>query len=210
MHTLNNLKLLKADMQSKGWVVEGFYYKYKQKSYIVIVKLFDKSEKIPEYALVKLEFLEKSNFTNMLSTYANSVKLFCTAKELRLFFGIEYSDNMGDIIEQFYQRLSAYIPAECSNNRSEELKKAMIASLNRSDSEDPNRIYCYKVKRNAKSKDGVLGQRSCYNDNKTRLRRGSLYSRLGEDKNISFCYSTNIDDERTDEQIISDFLTHLF
>jgi hypothetical protein len=51
-----------------------------------------------------------------------------------------------------------------------------------------------------------LGQRSSYNDNKTRVNRESLYKHLGNDKNLSFCYSVNEQDEKSDEEIISNWI----
>lgn len=78
----------------------------------------------------------------------------------------------------------------------------MVESLSKSDSENPEKLYCYKVKRNPEKQDGTLGQRSPYNDNKTRLLRTTLYDRLRSDTNISFCYSMNTLDENNDETII--------
>lgn len=57
VNVFENLKLLKLDMKDKGWVIDSFYFRYKQQNYIVLVKLFEKEEKVPEYALLKLEFL---------------------------------------------------------------------------------------------------------------------------------------------------------
>lgn len=161
-------------MEAKGWVIDAFNFEYKQQKYIILVTLFDPKENKPEYALVKLEFLAIDNFDKSLSTCANSIKLFCTAKELRIFFGINYSENFGDIIKQFYQHLSTYIPAQVSNNKTSEQKKAINISLSKSVSEDPNKIYCYKVRRNPINSDGTLVQRSSYNDNKTRVNRDWL------------------------------------
>lgn len=67
----------------------------------------------------------------------------------------------------------------------------MIRLLGGSDSENPDKIYCYAVKRNSKQKDGILEERTPFNDNKTKIIRPSLYERLGDDNNLSFCYSIN-------------------
>ena len=79
-HIFENLKLLKNDMEVKGWIIDAFNFEYKQQKYIVLVTLFNPKENKPIYALVKLEFLATDNFDKSLLTYANSVKLFCTAK----------------------------------------------------------------------------------------------------------------------------------
>lgn len=178
-NVFDNLKFLKQDMELKGWVIDSFYFRYKEQSYIVLVKLFEQDEKKPEYALLKLEFLKENDFADSLLVCANSVKLFVDAVTLRKYFGVEYVDNLGDFATQFNQQLAEFIPIEVVQNKTETQKDAMTISLSNSDSEDPRRKYCYAVKRNPPKKDGTLGQRSPYNDNKTRIRRESLYARLG-------------------------------
>ena len=49
------------------------------------------------------------------------------------------------------------------DNTSDEEKSAMVKSLSISDSEDPNKIYCYKIRRNPNS-----GKRSDFNSDKIR------------------------------------------
>lgn len=76
----------------------------------------------------------------------------------------------------------------------------MVRSLSLSDSEDPNRIYCMSVKRNADGK-----KRSEYNSNKIRFLRSSLYEKFKDDETISFCFSSNPEDERSDKEILEGF-----
>lgn len=202
-NVFENLKLLKQDMKNKGWVIDSFYFRYKQQNYIVLVKLFEKNEKVPEYALLKLEFLRENDFSDILAVYANSVKLFTDTKTLREYFGIKYISNLGDILSQFSQTLAEFIPTAVSENKNESQKEAMCHSLSKSDSEDPRKKYCFSVRRNPLKENGELGKRSPFNDNKTRLYRPSLYERLGADTNLSFRYSMNPEDEDTDEGIIA-------
>lgn len=202
-NVFENLKLLKQDMKNKGWVIDSFYFRYKQQNYIVLVKLFEKNEKVPEYALLKLEFLRENDFSDILAVYANSVKLFTDTKTLREYFGIKYSSNLGDILSQFSQTLAEFISTAVSENKNESQKEAMCHSLSKSDSEDPRKKYCFSVRRNPLKENGELGKRSPFNDNKTRLYRPSLYERLGADTNLSFRYSMNPEDEDTDEGIIA-------
>ena len=89
VNVFENLKLLKLDMKDKGWVIDSFYFRYKQQNYIVLVKLFEKEEKVPEYALLKLELLKENDFSDMLAVYANSVKLY-TDKNILLLFSCLY------------------------------------------------------------------------------------------------------------------------
>lgn len=197
-----NFKLLKQDMKSKGRVIDSFSFHYKQQNYIVLVKLFKRDEKIPKYALLKLEFLKENDFSKMLSVYANSVKLLIDAKKLREYFGIEYSNNLGDILSQFEKNLSEFIPIEVKDNKSEIQKEAMCNSLSKSDSEDPRKKYCFSVRRNPIKENGERGKRSIFNDNKTFWYRPGLYKLLGDDKTLSFIYSMNPEDEEVDEKIV--------
>lgn len=210
VYVFEKLKSLRRDMRNKGWTIDSFNFRYKSRDYIVLVKLFDKSTdsevtEIPEFALVQLQFLHKNDFTKSLTVYANSLKLFIDAKSLREFFGIEWSKNLGSILTQFNEELAKSIPAEVSKNKSKQEKKAMCYILDKTDSKDPDRIYCYAVRRNPISQDGELGQRSLFNDNKTRLLRETLYEKLGDDTNLSFKYSLNSDDEKSDEEIIENW-----
>lgn len=205
MAVFDNLKLLKRDMEAKGWVIDSFYFNYKEQDYIVLVKLFEENEQPPEYASLKLEFLKENNFADMLPVYANSVRLFADAKTLREYFGIEYSSNLGDLLSQFSQTLAQFIPTEVNVNKTEQQKEAMCRSLSKSDSEDPRKKYCFSVRRNPPRENGELGQRSPFNDNKTRLYRPSLYERIGAETNLSFRYSIEPSEEKSNEEIIANW-----
>lgn len=127
VNVFENLKLLKLDMKDKGWVIDSFYFRYKQQNYIVLVKLFEKEEKVPEYALLKLEFLKENDFSDMLAVYANSVKLYTDTKTIREYFGIEYSSNLGDVLFQFSQTLARFIPTEVSEKKMKTKKKPCVS-----------------------------------------------------------------------------------
>jgi len=210
VNVFNNLKLLKQDMILANWNIDSFCFKYKKQNYIVLVKLFDLNEKKPKYALLKLEFLKSDDFNYNLCVYANSNDLLdpttgasIDAKILRIFFGIEYRKNLGEIISQFKQHLATFIPDKVIRTKTKEQIKAMYESLNKTSSEDPNRKYCFAVKRNSLKNNGKSGERSQHNDIKTRLLRPNLHKRLESDKSLSFCYSTIPEDEKSDEDIIS-------
>jgi hypothetical protein len=199
---LENLKSLRDDMKAKGWHIASFLFTYKDCHYIILVRCYTVEEKRPDLALVKLEFLREEDIDDALAVPANSQRLLIDAKTLREYFHIEYAENLGDILLQFSERLGAAIPEKVKENPSGPEKAAMVHALDISDAEDPNRIYCFKVKRNPLEKNGKLSQRSIYNDNKTRLLRKKLYEKLSKDTNISFCYSPNELDEKTDEEIL--------
>ena len=198
---LENLKSLKEDMKNNGWTICSFIFKYKNKNYIVLVKRFIGSVKrISEYALVKLEFMKETDLTDLLEVEANSNRLLIDAKKLREYFGIEYSNNLGDIINQFSNQLGDSIPTNIKMNISDIEKQAMVRSLSISDSEDPEKIYCTMVRRNPEGK-----KRSEFNSDKTKLLRGELFKWFKDDESISFCYSKESEKENNDATILKNF-----
>lgn len=198
---LENLKQLKNDMQSKGWTICSFLFHYKRIEYIVLVKRFVGTEKrVSQYALVKLHFMKKDNLLDDFPVEANINGLIADPRTLREYFGIEYTENLGDILQQFTEILGRVIPTNMPNNISEIEKNAMVHSLSRSDSEDPNKIYCNKVRRNP---DGR--QRSEFNSDKTKLLRPSLFRNFCNDKSISFCYYADKSMENDDATIMHNF-----
>ena len=198
---LENLRQLKEDMRNKGWTICSFLFKYKKIEYIVLVKRFVGTEKrIDKYALVKLHFMKANNLSDELQVEANVKKLIVDPKKLREYFGIEYRENLGNILQQFTENLGRVIPTKMSENSSKMEKSAMVRSLSKSDSEDPNKIYCNKVRRN---RDG--GQRSEFNSDKTILLRPMLFRVFCNDKSISFCYYADKEMENDDATIIRNF-----
>lgn len=91
------------------------------------------------YALVLLEFLEKNNLDYNLQVEANSNGLLIDAKELRNYFRIKYSPNLGDILTQFIDELNKHTPTVVTEKLSEEQTQVMSFSLSKSDSENPIR-----------------------------------------------------------------------
>lgn len=208
MRPLQNLHALKTDMEKKGWVIDSFKFRYKKINYIVLVMLFDPDEPKSPYTLVQLDFLNAKNFERHLLVPANAGGLMISAKELRLFFGIHYAENLGDILQQFSQLLGYHIPESVNAQKSQTEKDAIVHTLSKKDCGDPSKLFCYAVKRNPVVKDKHTGElrqqrRSPYNDNKTRLLRRTLYNRLGSDDTLSFCYSDDPAKSRTDEEIIN-------
>ena len=198
---LGNLRQLKIDLELNGWTICSFLFHYKKIEYIVLVKRFVGTEtRKSKYALVKLHFMKSYNLSDDLEVEANTQKLIIDARTLREYFGIEYRENLGDLLRQFTERLGNAIPANMPDHTSELEKSAMVRSLSQSDSEDPSKIYCNKVRRNP---DGML--RSDFNSDKTKLLRPLLYRRFQNDKSISFCYYSDQSKENDDATILRNF-----
>ncbi|MES5896744.1 DUF6037 family protein [Bacillus cereus group sp. RP43] len=202
LNILGNFRDLKRDMMGKGWCIDSFVFKYNQQEYIVLVKLYMKDEKIPEFALLKLEFLKRNNITDNLITPANAVTLLTDAKTLTTYFDIPFGTNVGNAIQSFYQTLSKFIPKKVSTGKPSDLEAAMVASLSESDRDDPNKIYCYSVKRNSVKSNGEYGERSPYNDNKARILRPTLYEKLKTEIHVSFNFSADPNKHEEDGTIL--------
>lgn len=198
---LSNLTELKNDMVSKKWTICSFLFRYKSVVYIVLVKRFvGKEKRENKYALVKLHFMKRDDLNDELEIEANSSRLLIDAKTLRQYFGIEYKYNLGDILKQFTKTFGKAIPTNIPNNISDEEKYAMVKSLSISDSEDPNKIYCYKIRRNP---DGE--KRSDFNSDKTKLIRPDLFKKFENEPGVSFCYSDDSLKENNDSNILYNF-----
>lgn len=200
---LKNLKMLKDNMKNNGWTICSFIFRYKNINYIVLVKRFVGSiNRIDNYALVKLEFMKEMDLTDSLEVEANSNRLIIDTKTLREYFGIKYSNNLGNIINQFSEQLGNSIPINIKKSVTNIEKQAMVRSLSISDSEDPEKIYCSMVRRNPQGKT-----RSEFNSDKTKLLRGELFKNFENDESISFCYSKDPKKEKNDSEILKNFST---
>nr|WP_026357786.1 DUF6037 family protein [Dickeya zeae] len=195
-----SFKLLKADMAASGWVIEGFPFNYKNRDYIVLAKLYEDGEKKPKYALMKVEILKSEKINERLVSAVNANGFMIEAKLLRAFFDIEYGENVGDLLSQFNDYFAQFIPTHVTLGKSPHIEEAMVICLSKSDSQDPNKRFCYGVMRNSEGR-----QRTPFNDNKTRLLRPTLYPEFSSDLSISFCYSTDANDHKSDAVIIQNF-----
>lgn len=198
---LSKFKQLKEDMEKNDWTITSFLFTYKSIKYVVLVKRFiDNVKKRDPYALVKLDFFKANDLSCTLSAEANRKKILIDARTLREYFGIEYSENLGDILMQFSKRFGEFIPVSVPLQFSELEVGLIIKSLSKGDSEDPNKVFCYKVRRNPKGQ-----MRSLYNADKTKILRLPLFNYFKDDKSISFCYSTEKKDENDDATILYNF-----
>ena len=107
MKVFENFRQLKSDMESNGWVIDAFPFTYKAVNYIVLIKLYDDNDtNRPEFALLEVEFLKKNNVSDNLIAPANTTGFLIKAQDLRKYFGIGWSENLGDILSQFNQYFS--------------------------------------------------------------------------------------------------------
>lgn len=198
---LKNLECLINDMVIQDWTICSFIFNYKKIEYIVLVRRFLGTErKIDKNSLAKLHFMKSYDLNDDLQVEADKSYLKIGAKKLREYFGIKYQENLGSILQQFTDRLGNAIPLSVPDNNSTLEKTVMVQALSKSDSENPNKIYCTKVRRNPNG-----GQRSKFNSDKTKLLRRSLFRHFCNNSEISFCYSLDSAKENDDATILRNF-----
>lgn len=195
-----NLPKLLSSMEEKEWVIDSFLFKYKKEDYVVILKLYNDTERKPsEYAKVKLEFIRANNIKESIQAYADFYEVhFNSLDEFANFFNINRGNANRNLFVDFSEIFSTFIP-----DKKLEEKQGLIQQLqgSRCEGNNPNSIYCYDVRRNGET-DGRKNTRSKANSNKAYTLRRSLYEKYNEDKNLSFFFSDKLEDERTDEEII--------
>lgn len=200
----NNLPFLLKDMEEKEWIIDSFLFRYKGEQYIVILTRYRENERKPSnYAKAKVEFIQRDNTNNSImayidffNVYFNSVTEFCN------FFGVERGNANRDLFKDFSYIFSNFIPKEKVINKSN-IENKLIGS--RAEGNNPNAVYCYDVRRNGRNEKGTPNKRSIENSNKAQSLRPELYERYCQDTNLSFFFSDNQEDEKSDVEIMKSF-----
>ena len=81
-------------------IIDAFNFEYKDTKYIVLTKL--NLPKVETFELLKVEIFKENDFKNSLTLPLNVngfLKDYLDIKKLRIFFNIEYSENLGKIIK---------------------------------------------------------------------------------------------------------------
>ncbi len=197
---MENLKRLLNSMSEKGWMIDTFFFIYKKRRYIVVVKKYLEHEKKPDvYALAKIEFIKEKNLDESIYSYANDFEVrFNSVYEFANFFNIEIGDAKRPLFIDFSNIFEPQIPTETKEEK-EDVLRCIQAS--RCEPNNPKAIYCYDIRRNGTTIHGN-NKRSEENSNKARTLRPKLYDKFKDDLNLSFYFSINSDDEKTDEEII--------
>ncbi|WJE16373.1 DUF6037 family protein [Halobacillus sp. ACCC02827] len=202
-----NLPFLLKDMKKKGWVIDSFPFQYKGKKYIVILTLYNNSERKPsKYAKASVEFILWKNTAKTIKGYIDFYNVkFYSASEFCTFFDIEIGNANRDLFDDFSLIFSKFIPKSKLINKECEIEKRLVGS--RAEGTNPNAIYCYDVRRNGTKKDGKPNKRSIGNSNKAQILRPELYSIYSADPNLSFYFSDKKEDEKSDDEIKRAFST---
>lgn len=204
---LSNLKSLRDDMIANDWVIAPFAFTYKRQGYFVLVTRYVPSSSKPDpMALVELTFIDKQDVTRTLATWANSYKVGALPSEVKKFFRVnEWVENFRDFMQQFYTQLGPFVPTRIPATLTLDEKHLVLRNLDLLDREDPNKLYCFDVRRQGLKEDGARRTRSVYNSQKTAILMPELYEQLKDDKHLSFYYSTEPNDQRSTAEILARF-----
>ena len=200
-----NLPKLLQDMDQSGWTITAFAFHYKHTEYAVILKLYGEDDRRPsEHAKASLEFCRRHDLTASIFAYLDyyEVRFFSTEDFCR-FFDVQPSGELRDMFLDFSEIFANSIPPYRPTDPPKAVRDKMIS---RCEGDDPNAIYCYDVRRNGLSPLGVQKHRRASNGTKAALAVPWLWDKLRADDTISFCFTANIDQQRTEAEIFEAFL----
>lgn len=123
MAALENLKSLKKDMERKKTDIDSFLFTYDKFEYIVLVRLYERDEPKPDFALLKLEFVKTWAGREHLRVPANASSLIVEAGMFRRYFGIPYEAKLGEAFRQFYAVLGEFVPTRVLPDKSDAERK---------------------------------------------------------------------------------------
>lgn len=199
-----NLPELLNDMNRLGWIIDSFPFEYNGKQTVVILTLYTLRERKPSaYAQVKLEFISQDDANHSIKAYADFYEVyFNSVTDFFDFFDINRLDGnkAREIFINFSECFARVIPMQKVINKPP-LERELIGR--RAEGNNPNAIYCFDVRRNGRRSDGTPNSRSIENSNKAEILRPELYHKYRHDLNLSFFFSDNPNEERTDEEIIN-------
>lgn len=205
MDIINNIGSLRQDLRNNGWHMTAFLFNYKHTEYDVLFEDLDNLTKKNDYAIAKLTFIDVNEPNRTYSAEVNQIKiLHPDIRTFREFFGIEYSENLGDILKQFFDNFTSIVPPiapQILNDRqNNEIDRCLAQYGNR----DPNAIYCYDARRLGKRNEKQM-HRSIFISNLTKRKKTDLFDYFKDEPTVTFYYSANPDDELRTNQILRNF-----
>lgn len=205
---LSHIKSLHEDLRKKEWYITAFpLNNFLGHNYAVVFEDLRAIDMGSRYYAVELTFIDMADENRILVIRANSYGLAEThLAEAYVYFGVRIEGN-GNYDPRWiiYNALNTACP-ESFIVHPENMKQYILNKVNNRDVANGNGLYCYTARHNGVKADGTPMYRSEFNTAKTKLLRETLFARLGQnDSTISFCYSENDSDEKTDAEIIYNF-----
>lgn len=199
-----NLVSLLTDMENKGWVIDSFRFSYNNVNTVVVITRYTEEDNKPSgYAKIKVCFVLRKDIRVCLRGWADLWEVkFDSSQDFRSFWHIQNRENPRNLFVEFAEHFARFIPTEKIEEKTDDVERRILAGY--AEGNDPRAIYCFDVRRNG-SRDGVPNKRSRVNSDKARLLRPNLYQYFMTDQNLSFFFSINPEDEKTDVEIMSQF-----
>lgn len=188
-NAMNNLKLLKEDMEKKDYLIYLFEFPFENVNYVVYIKRLTfedkKARKDLEYYSVLLIFKKVNDPSDTFTTFANTTSFKRSPKDIREYFNINYHTDFKLLFKTLYDAFGRSIPKSIekapTDSQKEDLARALYVNT---DNED--KVYCMSMKHNSPGE-----YRSPENSEKTKLLRPDLFEKYGDDPKISFNYSSD-------------------
>ena len=202
---INNIGKLRGELIRNNWHMTAFPFIFKQDHYDVLFENNDNlGIRINPYASVTLHFVDAEDITRTYTIEANQVRLFFNPREFRAYFGIEYSENLGDVFKQFFERFLTFVPPTIPKHLNQRQDAAIDRCLASRGGHNPEAIYCYDARRLG-VRDNRQMLRSIFIANLTARRYPTLYKYFEHEKTVTFYFSPNPEDELREEEIIHKF-----
>lgn len=181
-----NIKSLLASLRENDWYITAFPFNFYNYNYVVVFEDLREIDRGTKYFAVCLTFIDINNEGRRLETYVNSYQFNKSDAELIEFFGIiAHGNGQGNMIWQLYNALNAVTPTVYRPLEREYVNYVTTTIDRRENNEG---FCCYMARHNTKNSHGQQIYRSAKNTAKTRLLRPTLFTLLGNDETISFCY----------------------
>lgn len=192
-------------MRNKNYVIDSFPFSFNEVSTIVILKTYQESERKPnEYARAKLEFIKRNNVVESINGYCDFYEVhFESAGQFYNFFNIAQGNGNRELFVAFAECFANAIPIQKVIEKTDCIERTLLGG--RSEGNNPNTIYLFDLRRNGYKEEGERKCRSIENSNKAETLRPYIYNLYKDDIHISFYFKDTMNDELSDNEIISKF-----
>ena len=209
---LVNLKSLRGDMIDNEKAVHLSLFTFNGITRFIAVCLLteeDREKKTAKYALVRLRFIDRQDSSHFVDCYANSNGLEFEAptsvSDLRHFFKVGYVSDFKTWINSFYRELGAQIPTHYEVVFNNEHIDDAVRVICDHEKRNPNRTYRWSMIRHHVQSDGTQRHRTEYNAQLASVKFPHNYSHFANDKTVSFGFTENSLEEKTEEEVLQNF-----
>ncbi|AUX11681.1 DUF6037 family protein [Latilactobacillus sakei] len=203
-----------SNMKVHGFIISGFNFTFNGVEYPTVVSiaasdLSDYDQQGILCAIIVVNPQNDQQHFNMIYSETNGLRAGKHNGDFYDFFGIDTNNSQenhfGRLIGSIGISMNEAISPIYTGIFPAKVKAAIRDNAANSDPENPNKKYCIGIRLNPQNQFGVYGQRSEFNTEKTHKMRPDLFALYANDSRISFLYSENPDQEKTDSEIVLNF-----